>query len=232
MSKYKMKNTASTSTTAGFTLIEIIVSMAVFIVVATIAVGAFLKILSANKQAQSIETAMNNADFALDSMSRDLRVGYGYTCYDDYNYPNGNSISIGKNACNSINLSILFGSSTNLTTYPTIAFYSSESPNGWSCSQPAIHAYRYNPSTKILEKSEESQCNDTVIGDGNSPFVPLTATSSGFAIQTFGFSVGGVTSPQQPKVLIYLKAAAGSNLQNQTSFTVQTSVSQRVMNGL
>ena len=75
-----MKKNTPTSTIAGFTLIEIIVSMAVFIVVAVIAVGAFLKILDANKQSQALETAMNNADFALDSMSRDLRVGYGYTC--------------------------------------------------------------------------------------------------------------------------------------------------------
>lgn len=211
------------STTAGFTLIEIIVSMAVFIVVAVIAVGAFLKILDANKQSQSIETAMNNADFALDSMSRDLRVGYGYTCF---NSAGGYSVSIGKTACSP---AILFGSSTETTTYPTIAFYSSISPTGWSCSHPVIHAYRYNPTTQIIEKSEESTCSDTTIGDTSSPFVPLTA--SGFDIQSFALSVGGVTSPQQPYVLIYMKASAGSSAQNQTVFTLQTLVSQRIMNG-
>jgi len=157
--------------------------------------------------------------------------------FNDYGYLNGNTISIGKTACNGTNLSILFGSSTNLTSYPTIAFYSSESPTGWSCSYPDIHAYRYNPVTQIIEKSEQldSACNvnsdDTTIGDTNSPFIPLTATSSGFFIQTFGIAVGGATSPQQPKVLIYMKALAGSSLQNRTVFTVQTSVSQRIMNG-
>ena len=213
-------------TNRGFTLIEIIVSLAVFIVVAVIAVGAFLKILDANKQSQSLETAMTNANFAIDSMVRDLRVGEDYYCYNSAsgNYPPSSGPV--KSTCpNSPFISAPGGA-----VYPTIAFYSSQSPSGWTCATPPIHAYRYNPSTKVIEKAEQSlsacQGNDNDVGDSASPFVPLTA--SNFDIQSFGISVD-VTA--QPKVFLYMQASAGSNAQNQTVFTLQTTASERIMNG-
>jgi type II secretory pathway pseudopilin PulG len=216
----------NTPTNLGFTLIEIIVSLALFIVVAVIAVGAFLKILDANKESQALETAMTNANFALDSMVRDLRVGEDYDCYNSAGGLSPGTIS--NEACPSTPYISKPGSSS---PYPTIAFYSSQSPANWNCSNPPIHAYRYNPTVSSttpdgeLEKSEQTVCSDTDIGDASSPFVQLTAST--FAIQSFGISVD---VSGQPKAFIFMQATAGSNLQNETVFTVQTTASQRIMN--
>ena len=55
-----------------------IVSIAIFTVVALVAVGALLKVVDANKKAQSLKTSINNLNFALDSISREMRVGSNY----------------------------------------------------------------------------------------------------------------------------------------------------------
>ncbi len=49
----------------GFTLIEIIVSVAIFTVVMLISVGAVLNAVNANRKAQSLNTIVNNLNLAL-----------------------------------------------------------------------------------------------------------------------------------------------------------------------
>jgi len=64
----------------GFTLIEIIVSLALFSVVITIAVGALLILIASNKQLQDEQSVLSNLSFALDSMTREIRTGTSYYC--------------------------------------------------------------------------------------------------------------------------------------------------------
>ena len=59
----------------GFTLIELLVAVSLFVVVATIAVGALLVASQVNKRAQAIRMAMDNLNFALELMSTKLRQG-------------------------------------------------------------------------------------------------------------------------------------------------------------
>ena len=58
----------------GFTLIEMIMSVAVFTVVALIAAGALLAIADANRKAQAFKSVVNNLNFALESVARNLRT--------------------------------------------------------------------------------------------------------------------------------------------------------------
>jgi prepilin-type N-terminal cleavage/methylation domain-containing protein len=62
----------------GFTLIEIIVAVAIFTVVMLIAIGAVLNAVDVNKKAQSLNVIANNLNLAVESMVRDLRTGSGY----------------------------------------------------------------------------------------------------------------------------------------------------------
>ena len=64
----------------GFTLIEMIVSLAIFSIVVTTAVGAMLILISTNQQLQSEQNVMTNLSFALDTMTREIRTGYNYYC--------------------------------------------------------------------------------------------------------------------------------------------------------
>jgi prepilin-type N-terminal cleavage/methylation domain-containing protein len=61
----------------GFTLIEVLVSVMIFSVVMTVALGALLAMSQSDKQAEELKTVVNNLDFALDSMTRTIRTGTG-----------------------------------------------------------------------------------------------------------------------------------------------------------
>jgi prepilin-type N-terminal cleavage/methylation domain-containing protein len=71
-----MKNT----TQKGFTLIEIMTAVSVFLVVMTISMGAIISIFDANRKAQSAKTVMDNLNFAVETMSREIRFGTKYHC--------------------------------------------------------------------------------------------------------------------------------------------------------
>lgn len=66
----------------GFSLVEILVSIAIFSIVMVTAAGALLTTIDANHKAQAIQSVMNNLNFALESMSRAIRVGDTYHCGD------------------------------------------------------------------------------------------------------------------------------------------------------
>jgi prepilin-type N-terminal cleavage/methylation domain-containing protein len=68
---------------SGFTLIEMLVAIAIFSVVAVIAVSTLLSLVDANRKARSLETSINNAFFALESVTRLVRTGAEYRCDDD-----------------------------------------------------------------------------------------------------------------------------------------------------
>ncbi|NCT02183.1 type II secretion system protein [Candidatus Parcubacteria bacterium] len=64
----------------GFTLIEMIVALAVFSVVVTMSMGALLTLVGTNQQLQAEQSVMTNLSFALDSMTREIRTGIRYYC--------------------------------------------------------------------------------------------------------------------------------------------------------
>ena len=66
--------------TAGFTLVEMIVAVALFAVVMLVAVGALLSLTGANRKAQALQSVMNNLNIALDGMVRNVRMGTSYHC--------------------------------------------------------------------------------------------------------------------------------------------------------
>ena len=71
----------------GFTLIEMMVSIALFAIVMVMSMGAILSIVAANKKAQALNSVMTNLNFAVDSMSRDIKTGYNYHCGPHIPFP-------------------------------------------------------------------------------------------------------------------------------------------------
>ncbi len=76
----KSQNTVNSN---GFTLIEITVSLSLFIVVMMISTGALLSLSAVNEKVSSMRIGMDNLNLALESMSREIRMGTVYHC--DYN---------------------------------------------------------------------------------------------------------------------------------------------------
>lgn len=62
----------------GFTLIEMIVALALFTIVITIATGALLSLIGGSSSAQGEQSVMTTMTFALDSMTREIRTGTSY----------------------------------------------------------------------------------------------------------------------------------------------------------
>jgi prepilin-type N-terminal cleavage/methylation domain-containing protein len=68
------------NTQAGFTLVEVLVSLAIFSIVVVSALGAMLAISDANRRVQQTRSVMDNLSLAIESISRNLRLGYMYHC--------------------------------------------------------------------------------------------------------------------------------------------------------
>jgi prepilin-type N-terminal cleavage/methylation domain-containing protein len=75
MAKYQSNNMKK-----GFTLIEIMVSISIFLVVMTISMGSIISIFDANRKAQTMRTTMGNLNSTVEAMAREMRFGRTYHC--------------------------------------------------------------------------------------------------------------------------------------------------------
>lgn len=64
----------------GYTLIELMVSVALFSVVMLAATAAYLSFVNYNRRATQVASLMNVLSFAVDSVARDIRTGTSYGC--------------------------------------------------------------------------------------------------------------------------------------------------------
>ncbi len=70
----------ATGASRGFTLVEMIVSVALFSIVMLVSVTALLALIDANRKARTLQSVVNNLNVALDGMVRSLRMGSNYRC--------------------------------------------------------------------------------------------------------------------------------------------------------
>ena len=64
--------------TQGFTLIEMLVSVAIFTVVMAVSTTALLSMVDASKKAHALQSVMFNLNVAIDGMVRSIRMGSDY----------------------------------------------------------------------------------------------------------------------------------------------------------
>lgn len=64
----------------GFTLIELMVATSLFIVIMLSAMGSLFMLLDESKNSRALRVAMENVNFAMDSMTRSIRMGTDYYC--------------------------------------------------------------------------------------------------------------------------------------------------------
>ncbi|MDR3519622.1 MAG: prepilin-type N-terminal cleavage/methylation domain-containing protein [Candidatus Pacebacteria bacterium] len=207
----------------GYTLIETLIAVALFIVVVTIGMGALLNANALYNKSKDMRSIMDNLSFTIEDMSRNLRTGYNYQCFDS-SHP---TVSL----------------STTSAGYPrscpsgwALAFEPANgNPNSYGCSAsnfalglcPAIaDQWAYLIHNGMISKST----------DGGQTFVQLTPAEVTIDTSASSFSVLGAESPssgdyQQPFVIIHLVGtityAPNKNNPIVTPFSLQTSVSQR-----
>ncbi len=66
--------------TTGFTLVELMVSISIFSLVMTLAMGSILTTLGANVKSKALRSVMDSVSFSLESMTRTFRFGRVYHC--------------------------------------------------------------------------------------------------------------------------------------------------------
>jgi prepilin-type N-terminal cleavage/methylation domain-containing protein len=93
--KQELQRAKDTNTQGGFTLVELIVSVALFTIILTAALGGLLMVIDANRQAKSIKLVVNNLNLATEGMSRELRVGSNF-CETD------NGTNSATSSCNNV----------------------------------------------------------------------------------------------------------------------------------
>ena len=188
----------------GFTLVEMLVAIAVFMSVMVIAVGALLTTINVNKKNQSVKSVVDNVSFALDSISRDMRTGTNYACV------------------------FLPGDLQN----PTPPYPNCES-GGVEISYQDVEGqqvfYRFDPAPTNPDAGNIQRC----VGDSQSCLIgsqnwqSMTAPASSVSIKHMRFYVFNADNPEnQPRVLIIAEGNAITKI-GTTTFALQTTVSQR-----
>jgi len=188
----------------GYTIIETMIAVSLFIIIVMAGMGALLNANLLHQKSQSMRSIMDNLSFVMEDMSRNLRTGTNYQCFD--------------------------ASHTTLSLATLGAPFSCQ--NGWAIAfetaggNTSIYTdqwvYYISNDGKIFKSF-----------DGAQNFVQLTPDEVMINSISSGFSVLGAESPslgdrQQPFVIIRLVGSI--TFKNVvTPFSLQTSVSERVI---
>lgn len=192
----------------GFSLVELLVSISLFTIVLTMAVACLLVLVEANARAQNMNTVMTNLNFALDSMTREIRTGRSYYC---------------ANTSANTNLAVDAVQDCTTGSAQFLSFVEGGESITEGAGSPRI-AFRYNTDSNGRGFIERR------VGTGS--WFPIT--SSNINITDMYFYVTDSTSAYddnfiQPSVTIYLEGYSGEVASAESSFALQTTVAKRVI---
>lgn len=67
----------------GFTIIEVMISMAIFTIIVTIGIGAVLDAMTQHHNTENNRTVMDSLNFIMEDMARNIRLGTNVRCVTD-----------------------------------------------------------------------------------------------------------------------------------------------------
>ena len=212
----------------GFTLIEMIVSLGVFSVVVTTAVGAMLVLISTNQQLQSEQSVMTNLAFALDTMTREIRTGYYYYCDQQANYAAGGPNNIFNNSNN--HESVV---GTNVQDCPNGRSPSTHNLQGISFYEGGSSITGTTGARRIAYFFDGTDPDNKTIMRRVGNTEAQSIVSSGLVIVNAEFVVTGSegldgSDAEQPTVTVYIEAQDRSDATGK-SYYLQTTITQRTL---
>ncbi len=191
----------------GFTLIEIMVAVSIFAIVAVVTTGALVTVSDVNRKAQAIKIAMDNVSFAMDSMVLNLREGARFGCLtanDLITHPNPNNYFVPGTVENYLGKGCVAGQG--------IIFESKRT------NSPHYIIYRFRASGAGLPGGIQIARSDACPGP-NCNFVDIT--SSEVDISDFRFYVLS-TSSLKPRATLVIEGQVPGK--TPTKFNLQTTV--------
>ncbi len=193
-------------TARGFTLIEMLVSVAVFTVVMAVATIALLSMVDASKKAHGLQSVMFNLNVAVDGMVRSVRMGTDYR---------------------------LTAGGTSGTSFEFCPF---GKPNCFTPGHAdESYKIRYYWVDNIADTNHQRIMKVyRPAGFGSPITLPITASEVKITALTFYLTgttaTGDNTSPThyQPRVMMIIRGTAGSEkVKTTTNFDIQASATQR-----
>jgi prepilin-type N-terminal cleavage/methylation domain-containing protein len=188
----------------GFTLIEMLVSVAIFTVVMVVALGALLALSEADIRAEALNTTINNLSAALDSMSRTIRTGTQYDCGG----------TAGTNDCTASPGESEFGLLPQGGSADTV--YCLSSPSSNICSGVTTCS---SGSCSILRSTD---------GGLTGTWLPMTAPEVNITNLSFYVVGSSPSDTLQPKVTMLVSGYVAISSGQQSVFNLETSVTQRI----
>ena len=199
---------------AGFSLIEVLVSLSIFTVVVTIAVSTLYTLIDANARTRNSQSIATNLSFTLDSLTREIRTGSDYYCVANNNDP----MPVAAN-----------NESTRNCPNGGAALSFNEGGQSLTGNTP-------NDSRRIAYRLYEGKLQrrlgngDGVPGDNTlSDWSDLT--SDDITIERLRFYVQGATrgDDEAPIVTIFLAGTVGDEESTESRFSIQTTIPQRLL---
>jgi type II secretory pathway pseudopilin PulG len=189
----------------GFTIIETMVSVSIFIIITTVGMSTLLNANLVYQKSHDIRSSLDSLNFVMEDMSRSIRTGYKYNCFDA-NESISSSISVSPKSC---------------AKGWAIAF---ESPYGSTANANDQSLYYINNDGQIF-KATQGPYNDSSFTQMTPDEVVIDPNLSYFVV------TGAESSPTdkiQPLVTIRL---VGNIVYHgiASPFSLQTSVSQRLV---
>ena len=177
----------------GFTIIETMIAVSLFLIVVVIGIGSLLNTTSLNRKSQDTRSIMDNLSFIMEDMSKNLRTGYDYHC---------------SNSLSNLSTPLSCASGGGI-----ISFKSSSDGSQW-----------------VYEILSDGTLQKSISGGAAGTFVTLTPPEIKIS-PTSSFSVTGAEAGDnlQPFVTIKLIGTITSENNVITPFSLQTSVSQRMI---
>jgi len=197
MFKYKIKqnNKLNVNSTAGFSLVEMLVSIGIFMSIMTIAISSLISIIGANKKAQAIKNTIDSVTFAVENISRDMRAGTDYKCFTSDGFYSSYCDPEGSNK---------------------VEYTSSDGD----------HTIQYVFENSVLTKIDNNTPVDLISADSNVNIQKMTFYVIGAYCEDSTLE-GCNSTKTQPRVIITISGLISVKGSDNTSFNLQTSISQR-----
>jgi hypothetical protein len=186
----------------GYTIVETMIAISVFIVVIMAGMGALLNANLIHEKSQDMRSILDSLSFIMEDMSRSMRVGSGYQCF----------------ATSQSLLPSTLGAPRSCVNGWAVAF----EPTGGNISSYADQWVYYRSGDGKIYKSTDGANNYTQL----TPNEVVIDATSGFSV--LGAETASTGNNQQPLIIIRLSGTI--TFQGTVSpFSVETSVSQRAI---
>lgn len=208
----------------GFTLVEALVSLGIFSIVVVSATGVILSVIDSNKKNQAVSSVVNNLNYSIESMIRDIKTGYRYHCGID---PINNLSTIVLNTYKLLPEDCISNEAVSaITLISTIT--GKEQVVRYELVGSGVDAY-----IKKTLYTEEPSGAITIASYPLTDQNNITIDKLEFRISTPPPLIPAPTDGStvgQPSVFLVLKGSAKINQINISDFFIQTYISQRLPN--